>query len=426
MNRFVPSCFLLALCWAFLLATCAFADSDASYLGAASCASSACHGSEKPRNTNNVLQNEYVTWFRHGVHSKAWKVLLEKEAKKMGEHLGIAHPEKDPQCLRCHGTYTSAQMKKGERFQMDDGVSCERCHGASSNWIETHTQTNVDRNELITQGLRDIYPLDKRADLCLECHYGTDNQYVDHRLIGAGHPRLSFELDTFSMLQPRHWKIDEDYQKRKGPYYSTKSWIIGQLSLSLATLEALESPIRSKKGVWPELTLFNCYTCHHNLQKNEWKQRNYEGRPGELVLNTAALQMVAIAAQSLNLKEQKQLHNRLVDLQKLYGEGKAATTIKQIRSQLKGYMQTILGWTPNDKERRNIVKTLLKNASKTGHFHYEEAEQLAMAIASVLADGTQSEKEKSQLNKLMDTLENSENFDSNSFQKRASAFLASY
>ena len=49
-----------------------------------------------------------------------------------------------------------------------------------------------------------------RAGLCLSCHFGNQEKFVTHRMMGAGHPRMSFELDTFTQLQPAHFVVDED------------------------------------------------------------------------------------------------------------------------------------------------------------------------------------------------------------------------
>ena len=54
----------------------------------------------------------------------------------------------------------------------------------------------------------------ERARLCLSCHFGDPLRFANHRIMGAGHPRMSFELDTFTALQPAHFKVDADYRKR--------------------------------------------------------------------------------------------------------------------------------------------------------------------------------------------------------------------
>ena len=49
-----------------------------------------------------------------------------------------------------------------------------------------------------------------RTEKCLECHLGTKEKFVDHEMIAAGHPDLYFELDSFSAVMPRHWKVPRE------------------------------------------------------------------------------------------------------------------------------------------------------------------------------------------------------------------------
>jgi hypothetical protein len=61
-----------------------------------------------------------------------------------------------------------------------------------------------------------MYPTEQpevRAKLCLSCHFGTEDKFATHRIMGAGHPRISFELDTFTEIQPAHFRVDEDYKE---------------------------------------------------------------------------------------------------------------------------------------------------------------------------------------------------------------------
>ncbi len=187
-------------------------DSDI-HLGVETCAGSTCHGSVEPWIKSNVPQNEYVTWQREDKHHKAYSVLLNEESKRIARNLGLAEAHTAEECLVCHSDYVAPELR-GPNFQIEDGVGCEACHGGSVRWIGTHLagkghQVNVDNG---------MYPTDDpfaRAKLCLSCHLGDDKRFVTHRIMGAGHPRLSFELDTFTALQPAHFEVDQDYIERK-------------------------------------------------------------------------------------------------------------------------------------------------------------------------------------------------------------------
>ena len=76
-----------------------------------------------------------------------------------------------------------------------------------------------------------LYPTEQpvaRAEKCLSCHFGDDKKFVTHQIMGAGHPRMSFELDTFTAVEPAHFVIDKSYIERKGPVNDVRVWAVGQ------------------------------------------------------------------------------------------------------------------------------------------------------------------------------------------------------
>jgi hypothetical protein len=88
---------------------------------------------------------------------------------------------------------------------------------------------------------------------------------VTHRLLAAGHPRLSFELDTFTHLQPPHWVEDADYAARKGrPARGAQAWAIGQ-AVVLRQFLGLLATAPSRGDGWDEFTAFECASCHHDV-----------------------------------------------------------------------------------------------------------------------------------------------------------------
>ena len=129
----VPLCGLLASMWpATANAEAAAAEGStpaAQYIGAEACGK--CH---KRDSTGNQLGK-----WQESKHSKAFATLASPAALKIAKEKGIADPQKDAKCLKCHVTApgadpsliaTPAKDKKG--FQMADGVQCESCHGPGS------------------------------------------------------------------------------------------------------------------------------------------------------------------------------------------------------------------------------------------------------------------------------------------------------
>ncbi|MCS6946696.1 MAG: cytochrome c family protein, partial [Steroidobacteraceae bacterium] len=107
---------------------------EAQYQGVASCAQSFCHGAARPLTATRVLQNEYTTWIHFDPHARAFAVLRSESSRRMARRLGIGDPAQAPQCLACHADPIAAPLR-GARFQLDDGVGCETCHGAAQRWL---------------------------------------------------------------------------------------------------------------------------------------------------------------------------------------------------------------------------------------------------------------------------------------------------
>jgi hypothetical protein len=236
------------------------------HLGVASCASSTCHGSTVPFIDSNVLQNEFRTWNEQDPHARAYQTLLSPESKRIARNLGLSSAESAGACLSCHADNVS-MADHGDEFKITDGVGCETCHGGAEKYIESHTDASHQNN--IKAGLRKTENPTVRAELCVSCHIGnhTDRK-ITHTIMGAGHPRLSFELNTFSSIQPAHYKVDEDYIERKGEHNELQIWAIGQLVASEQLLTNIKAFPRS--GLFPELVHMDCLGCHQPMSKVDW------------------------------------------------------------------------------------------------------------------------------------------------------------
>ncbi len=156
-----------------------------------------------------------------------------------------------------------AAPERAESFELNDGVSCESCHGPASGWLGPHTVKDWPHERSVKElGMIDLRDVAIRSHICLHCHLGTAEKFVDHQMIAAGHPDLTFELNLFSSVMPRHWKDSKD-----APYSGTKEWAVGQgmqLRDSLARLAR-----RARSSTWPEYAEYDCFACHHSLTKPE-------------------------------------------------------------------------------------------------------------------------------------------------------------
>jgi Cytochrome c554 and c-prime len=274
-------------------------DEPVKYIGPGSCAATSCHGSVKPVDGSRILQNEYSTWILQDKHSRAYQALTGDVGERMARILQLGAKAKySPKCLACHALYTTPEQR-GRPFEVSEGVSCEACHGRASAWLGPHTTRDWPHERSVALGMRDTRNIIQRTNLCLECHLGTKEKFVDHEMISAGHPDLYFELDSFSAVMPRHWKVPRESAPGKpvedAAWSGVRDWATGQAVQLRASMDRLawraNNQRADKKDVWPEYAEQSCFACHHSLgpAKDSWRQEHgYPGRrPGDPPFNAS-------------------------------------------------------------------------------------------------------------------------------------------
>jgi hypothetical protein len=254
--------------------------------GINSCASTACHNANGPRGSKG---SEYSTWVTYDPHAtRAFNVLTEERSRRIVRNLHdpkAPPPEKNDLCLSCHAV-TLETVQRNPQAQVDEGVSCENCHGPAEKWLTQHYLPGWKEKkpeEKAELGMRPLNDLIYRAKLCVECHIGSPGRDVNHDLIAAGHPRLNFEYGAYLANIPKHW--DENREKAENPGQEARVWAIGQVIGAKAALNLLANRAEDAKKPWPEFAEYDCYACHHELREPSWRQqRGYgERAPGTLV-----------------------------------------------------------------------------------------------------------------------------------------------
>jgi hypothetical protein len=235
-------------------------------LGVASCAGSTCHG-RMEADGKIVRQDELMRWQEPstpgGAHSRAYAVLSTARSAKIAARLGIGNATSAPACLGCHADPAAS---RGPRYQLNDGVGCEACHGNSAGWIASHYAVGASHAANVARGMVPLENAKARASVCLDCHYGSseNGQFVSHRIMSAGHPRISFELDLFSTLQQHH-NEDGDYAARKGRTDNVRLWVVGQAMALQRSLALFSNPQRGTEGIFPEFYFYDCHSCHRRI-----------------------------------------------------------------------------------------------------------------------------------------------------------------
>ena len=354
-------------------------------LGVGSCASSLCHGAIETWKGSSVLQNEYVTWSRSDKHHRSYSVLLNERSREIAKKLDLPRPaHQSDVCLDCHA-HNPKQRDKG--FSVSDGVSCEGCHGPAERWLKSHVEPDATHARNLANGM---YPTENdvaRARLCLSCHLGTAQKFVTHKIMAAGHPRMSFELDTFAQTQPPHFVVDADWQRRKGTYDAVRLWAIGQAVAATETLEVLLDPKRSRDGLFPELVIFDCHACHHSMSDLRWTPRTHPS-PGRIRLNDSAFLMLRqIARRTLPPEEGTLFAQRVAELHRaVAGDGgEPLDTARSLRAMLEAMTSRLATARFGGEDLRAIAMGLVEDGVAGQYHDYAGAEQATMAIGSVLA-----------------------------------------
>ena len=252
---------------------------SAAHMGVASCAGSTCHGRSIGDGTP-VRQDELRRWQEEsspsGAHSRAYRVIREPRGVAIIKRMNLDEAGVKRDCLGCHSSPGAARI--------NEGVDCETCHGSAGGWLSTHYTVGATHARNVAQGMTDLVDPSARAKVCLDCHLSSDEpgEFVFHRIMAAGHPRVSFELDLFSTLQAHHDE-DEDYRTRKGGQPNPmRMWAVGQAEAVKRSLKLFSKAELATDGVFPEFYFYDCHSCHRRIYDNDdgaiTKGRN-PGRP---------------------------------------------------------------------------------------------------------------------------------------------------
>ncbi len=120
---------------------------DFKYIGAAKC--KMCH--------NKADKGEQYNKWANSPHAKAMASLKGDEAK-------------NPKCLKCHSTAAGADQALVATITVEEGVSCESCHGPGSAYKVATTMK--DQKLAMAKGL--ILPDEK---VCKKCHNEQSPNY---------------------------------------------------------------------------------------------------------------------------------------------------------------------------------------------------------------------------------------------------------
>jgi excinuclease UvrABC ATPase subunit len=110
-------------------------------------------------------QGEQLKIWEGSAHAKAFETLKSEEATKIAG--GKAYEKAE--CLSCHVTGHDVDAALlGSKFNMEDGVQCETCHGAGSEYKSKKTME--DHAKSVAAGMKDYKDEAAIEAQCITCH----------------------------------------------------------------------------------------------------------------------------------------------------------------------------------------------------------------------------------------------------------------
>lgn len=375
-----------------------------------------------------------VSIFANDKHRQAYELLEGNLGKHMEKILAQSKSDAtykvttDKQCLACHANY---RWKEGfeQPPLFEFGVTCESCHGPSSLWEGPHDdprwrKISAEEKEQ-KYGMIDVRNPVRRAQQCFSCHVGNvqEGKVVTHEMYAAGHPPLpGIEIETFSQQMPTHWrtlqekgefKFREDYIKSNFPglehsplndLAKTKSVIIGGTMALRETVNLFASQaVDQDSQAWPELAVFDCSACHHDLAAPSWRQKRGYGKslPGrpQMFAWPEALVKLGIRQRAGDddaafQKDWDAYHGKMEELRRVldrrpFGDPKAIQAVAMGEDGLIAWLDQLANdvfKSPVGKEDASRTLQTLVSLPPETYPDFHSARQLVWAIRTVLSE----------------------------------------
>lgn len=395
--------------------------------GVASCASSICHGRVEADPESRVWLTEYRVWLREDPHAQAYKTLLNDESVRIAQNLGLANAHEADVCLACHADNVPDPLR-GAKFHIEDGVGCEACHGGSEKYLKSHTEKGRSHAMNVDQGL---YPTASPSDnttLCVSCHLGTRDKFATHDIMGAGHPRLNFELLAYSINQPMHYAIDDDYRERKPVFDDVSTWLYGLSGQGRAYLEVLQMSDEASVVGNADFALYHCHACHRPMQPHQWQKDSKFASAvgtGGLRLNDGAISVLISVLEVLSPGDAT---SALVYLNDLHRESSQSTKgrgehIESLISIFAKFESDLSDRQWDRSELTRLMRHLVRASSEGEYLYFAQAEQVFLAVETLSITLGVSEEMESDMNRWYATMLDQDRFSKSQFAAAATQIL---
>ena len=163
-------------------------EDQPTYTGVFVCA--ACH-------KGPMMGYQFSKW-RMSLHARAYATLATPRAYETAKKQGLKEdPQTNPACLKCHTTaYHRIAGGALESYSLHEGVGCEACHGAGSDYSPEAIMT--DRRSAEAAGLKEV-----TAETCLACHENAHDKPFD---FDKAMQQIAHPTERPTVAQTLHYK----------------------------------------------------------------------------------------------------------------------------------------------------------------------------------------------------------------------------
>ena len=306
-----------------------------------------CHASQMPPGEllepqDFIMLDEFHTFQKKDKHAQAYELIAKDGGlgEQMRKQLGITDISKAHQCLSCHANWHYKEGFAAPQF-MEFGVTCESCHGPGEHWEQPHTKAKEWRSKTaadkLALGMVEVRNPVDRAKQCFSCHIGNaaEGKVVTHDMYAAGHPPLpGIEVETFAESMPSHWRNLKEKGNflYRGEYLKAnfakgeavnedlprfKNVVFGGIIALRENVNLIATQAQTEEKSWPELAVFDCAACHHELRIPSWRQKRANnaqfkpGRPQSTLWPSALVKLGVAASANGDMAQAKTTHDQL-------------------------------------------------------------------------------------------------------------------
>ena len=166
----VLACLVAPALWGATTPATATQPAVNKYIGSAKCKN--CHNSE-------ATGDQHGSWSA-AKHAQAFEVLGSDAAKAVAAERGIADPQKDDSCVKCHVTgFGEPAEVFPKKWSPEAGVQCETCHGPGGDHMKARFKAAASGEtpegyQVLPEGEVITSP---GVDVCTQCHTPESPSY---------------------------------------------------------------------------------------------------------------------------------------------------------------------------------------------------------------------------------------------------------